>query len=117
MRGQSSGSGIGRFHQRRKPRNFRRSSGFAARELLAKIVGLLPPCRGFAIALVGEIVGVAREAVDQGDRTSETRRQAEARDGKILGVIYRHELMLKSRLLSAAYVVALIFLASPGGCD
>ena len=55
------------------------------------MIELLEPHRGCRVTFVREIVRLACETVDEGDRTAQSRRQQARRDGKILVMLYRHE--------------------------
>jgi hypothetical protein len=59
-------------------------------ELLAVASQLFQADCGRLVALVGEVVGAAREAVDDLDRPAQSRRQEKRGDGKIFVVFDRH---------------------------
>ncbi len=76
--------------EHRRPARRGRMAARDAAQILAvggQIGGAL---RGRGVALVGQVVGGAREAVDRGDRRAQRRRAQHRGDGKVLVVVDGH---------------------------
>ncbi|MCZ7561984.1 MAG: hypothetical protein M5U30_19680 [Burkholderiaceae bacterium] len=69
-------------------REHRRIVGFAAQCAIERIERR-QPLRRRGVALVGEVVGVACEPVDRGDRRAQPRRHEQRPDGEVLVVVDR----------------------------